>query len=154
MRIDRSGAAWAAVLAMMFGFAPPRAATAQPKASWPLPTVDLPAEVGQALRDYEVAWKAGDGARLAQVFTSDGFILPNGRLPQRGTAAIAGSHTTPGGDLQLVAFAYATADTVGYIVGGYRYPGSVGPGGKFVLALRRDRAGRWLIAADIENGSQ
>lgn len=124
------------------------------QASWPLPTVELPADLSRVLRDYEAAWKAGDGTRLADVFTKDGFILSNGRLPERGTAAIRASHTKPGGDLQLVAFAYATADTVGYIVGGYRYPNSVGPGGKFVLALRRDAERRWRIAADIENGSQ
>ncbi len=129
-------------------------AAAQAKPAWPLPTVQLPAELARVLRDYEAAWKAGDGARLAEVFTADGFILPNGRLPQRGTAAIAASHTKPGGDLQLVAFAFAAADTVGYIIGGYRYPDSVGPGGKFVLALRRERNGPWKIAADIENGSQ
>lgn len=124
------------------------------QARWPLPTVELPGNLARVLRDYEVAWQAGDGTRLAEVFTSDGFILPNGRLPKRGTAAIRASHTSPGGALQLVAFSYATSDTVGYIVGGYRYPDTVGPGGKFVLALRRDPQGRWRIAADIENGSE
>lgn len=144
---------WWLVLGMMLpGLAADGAAQGQ--AAWPLPTVELPAPLARVLRDYEVAWKAGDGTRLADVFTADGFILPNGQLPKRGTAAIRASHTRPGGDLQLVAFGYATADTVGYIVGGYRYPDSVGPGGKFVLALRRDRAGQWRIAADIENGSQ
>ena len=129
-------------------------AAAQAAPSWPLPTVTLPPELSRVLRDYEAAWKAGDGTALAKVFTADGFILPSGRLPARGTAAIQASHQQPGGDLQLVAFGYATADTVGYLVGGYRYPGTVGPGGKFVLALRKDTAGRWRIAADIENLSQ
>lgn len=127
---------------------------AQTAAAWPLATVELPAELARVLRDYEVAWKAGDGARLAEVFTSDGFILSNGRLPQRGSAAIRASHTRPGGDLILVAFAYATSDTVGYIIGGFRYPQTAGPGGKFVLALRRDPKGSWRIAADIENSSE
>ncbi|MHB1329909.1 MAG: YybH family protein [Gemmatimonadales bacterium] len=127
---------------------------AQAKPPWPLPTVHLPVELDRVLRDYEAAWEAGDGSRLAKVFTADGFILPSGRLPQRGAAAIAASHTSPGGDLQLVAFAFAVADTVGYVIGGYRYPDSAGPGGKFVLALRRERNGPWKIAADIENGSQ
>lgn len=130
----------------------PRAAAAQ--AAWPLPTVELPPALARVLRDYEVAWKAGDGARLAEVFTSDGFVLSNGELPQRGTAKIAATLTRPSGDLKLVAFAWATADTVGYIVGGYRYPDTVGPGGKFVLALRKDASGKWRIAADIENSSQ
>lgn len=132
----------------------PAAAVAQDRAAWPLPTVELPAPLVRVLRDYEAAWKAGDGTRLAALFTADGFILPNGRLPERGTAAIQRSHQQPGGDLQLVAFGYATSDTVGYIVGGYRYPDTVGPGGKFVIALRRDGKGVWRIAADIENGSE
>jgi ketosteroid isomerase-like protein len=141
-------------MAIAVGAAMAPIAGAQDRARWPLPTVELPTELSRVLRDYEAAWKAGDGTRLAEVFTQDGFIMPNGRLPARGTAAIRASHTKPGGDLQLVAFAYATADTVGYIIGGYRYPDTVGPGGKFVLALRRDAQRRWRIAADIENGSQ
>ncbi len=132
----------------------PRPVAAQDRAVWPLPTVELPGPLARVLRDYEAAWKAGDGTRLAALFTADGFILPNGRLPERGTAAIQRSHQRPGGDLQLVAFGYATSDTVGYLIGGYRYPDTVGPGGKFVLALRKDGGGRWRIAADIENGSE
>jgi hypothetical protein len=127
---------------------------AQDRATWPLPPVELPAALSRVLRDYEVAWKAGDGARLAEVFTADGFILSNGVLPARGTEAIRKSHQRPGGELQLVAFAWATGDTVGYIIGGYRYPDTVGPGGKFVLALRKSGSGLWRIAADIENASE
>lgn len=127
---------------------------AQEKAAWPLPVVTLPAELDRVLRDYEAAWKAGDGVQLAKVFTEDGIILPSGKLPQRGTAAIEASHTQPGGDLQLVAFAWATGDTVGYIVGGYRYPTTTGPGGKYVVTLRKGRDGLWRIAADIENASR
>jgi hypothetical protein len=59
----------------------------------------------------------------------------------------------PGGDLQLRAFAWGAADSVGYILGGFRYPGSPGPGGKFLLALRQDPEGRWLIAADMDNNA-
>ncbi|MFN0182114.1 MAG: YybH family protein [Gemmatimonadales bacterium] len=150
-----TGLRWAAgAVAVAIGIGSATVVTAQAKPSWPLPTVELPAELSRVLRDYEAAWKAGDGTRLAEVFTEDGFIMSNGRLPERGTAAIRASHTRPGGDLQLVTFGYATADTVGYIVGGYRYPNTVGPGGKFVLALRRDAQRRWRIAADIENNSQ
>jgi ketosteroid isomerase-like protein len=131
---------------------PARAAgqTADPLRQTP---ITLPAPLDRVLRDYEVAWKAGDGAQLAALFTPDGFALSNGRLPIRGRPAIAAWHTRPGGDLKLRAFAYATSDTVGYIVGGYSYPGMTGPGGKFLLALKRDAGGRWLIAADMDNGA-
>ena len=59
----------------------------------------------------------------------------------------------PAGELRLRALGYATADTVGYIVGGYRYPPKDEDVGKFVLALRKGPGGRWLIAADIDNGN-
>ena len=134
------------------GWATPMAA--QGNAEWPLQVVALPPELDRVLRDYEAAWKAGDGARLARVFTSDGIILPSGKLPGRGTEAIQASHTKPGGELQLVAFAWAVGDTVGYIVGGYRYPNTTGPGGKYVVTLRKGGDGLWRIAADIENLSR
>lgn len=118
-----------------------------------LPPVTLPAELDRVLRDYEKAWRAGDGAALARVFTEDGFSLSNGALPVRGRSGIAESLKQPGGELQLRAFAWATADKVGYIVGGFRYPNSTGPGGKFLLALRKGPDGAWLIAADMENSA-
>lgn len=116
-----------------------------------LPPITLPPALDRVLRDYEAAWKAGDGSRLAALFTEDGFSLHNGSLPGRGRDVIAAELTGPGGDLLLRAFAWATSDSVGYIVGGYRYPNTQGPGGKFLLALRKGPDGRWLIAADMDN---
>jgi hypothetical protein len=69
----------------------------------------------------------------------------------RGRTGIARNITGPGGALQLTAYAYASDGAVGYIVGGYRYPQTSGPGGRFVLALRLGPDGRWLIAADLDN---
>jgi hypothetical protein len=116
-----------------------------------LDPVTLPPALDRVLRDYETAWKSGDGTRLASLFTEDGFVLNNGSLPVKGRSKIAQMLTQPGGDLQLRAFAYGTSDSVGYIIGGYRYPQTVGPGGKYILTLRRGAEGRWLIAADMEN---
>lgn len=115
--------------------------------------VALPPALDRVLRDYEAAWEAGDGTRLASLFTEDGFALNNGSLPIQGRGRIAGMVSQPGGDLQLRAFAWSTGDTVGYIVGGFRYPNSTGPGGKFLLALRKGPDGRWLIAADMDNNA-
>lgn len=116
-----------------------------------LPPVQLPAELDRVLRDYEKAWRAGDGRALAEVFTEDGFALSNGSMPVRGRSDIAGTIRGPGGELQLRAFAWGSSDTVGYIVGGYTYAGSQGPGGKFLLALRKGSDGKWRIAADMDN---
>jgi ketosteroid isomerase-like protein len=103
------------------------------------------------LRDYESAWRDGDGARLASLFTDDGFAVQSGSPMARGRAAIARNITGPGGVLQLTAYAYSVSGSVGYIVGGFRYPHTTGPGGRFVLALQLGPDGRWLIAADLDN---
>jgi ketosteroid isomerase-like protein len=114
--------------------------------------MSLPPAFDRVLRDYEAAWRDGDGQRLAALFTEDGFAIQSGSPIRRGRAAIAAGITKPGGMLQLTAYAYSSSGSVGYIVGGYRYPNTVGAGGRFVLALRSDPDGRWLIAADLDNG--
>jgi ketosteroid isomerase-like protein len=113
--------------------------------------IALPPAFDRVLRDYEAAWRDGDGARLATLFTEDGYAVQSGSPLRRGRAAIAGGLTKPAGMLQLTAYAYASSGTVGYIVGGYRYPTTLGGGGRFVVVLRSDSDGRWLIAADLDN---
>jgi ketosteroid isomerase-like protein len=123
-------------------------AKAQAQAPAPLPTVDLPPELNRVLRDYERHWKANDGAALSALFTDDGFINRGGWI--RGRDAIRQAYASSGGDLRLRALGYAAGDTVGYIVGGYRYGDSPTDGGKFILALRRAPRGEWKIAADLD----
>lgn len=114
----------------------------------PLPTIDLPRELDRVLRDYERLWRASDAAGLSALFTEDGFIARRGWI--RGRAAIKEAYTTSGGDLRLRAIAYATGDTVGYIVGGYRYGETPADGGRFVLGLRRQPGQPWRIAVDMD----
>ncbi len=78
------------------------------------------------LRDYEAAWRDGDGPRLAALFMEDGFAVQSGSPIRRGRMAIAAGITKPGGALQLTAYAYSSSGNVGYIIGGYRYPNTVG----------------------------
>jgi len=119
-----------------------------------LPSVQLPPELDRVLRDYERAWRASDAAALAELFAEDGFVLQGGRSPVRGRAAIQRAYTgMGGGPLRLRALAFATADTVGYIIGAYGYGDGPGDMGKFTLTLRRFAAGRWLIFSDMDNGS-
>ena len=115
------------------------------------PAISLPPAFDRVLRDYEAAWRDGDGPRLAALFTEDGFAVQSGSPIRRGRAAIAGGLRKPGGTLQLIAYAYSSSGSVGFIVGGYRYPTTVGTGGRFVLALQSGTDGRWLIAADLDN---
>lgn len=124
------------------------------RAQGPLPSVTLPPELARVLRDYERAWQAGGGTDLAALFTSDGFRLSPGSEPLRGSGAIEEKYRAASGSpLVLRALAFATADTVGYIIGVFGRRAGEPDVGKFVLALRRDETGRWLIAADMDNGN-
>jgi ketosteroid isomerase-like protein len=114
----------------------------------PLPSVTLPPELDRVLRDYEKHWKANDGTALSELFTEDGFINRNGWI--RGRDAIRQAYARSGGDLRLRAVGYAAGDTVGYIIGGYRYGEATTDGGKFILTLRRAPRGDWKIAADLD----
>lgn len=116
-----------------------------------LPSIALPAPLERVLRDYERGWRAGSATEVASLFAETGMALPNGRPPAKGRTAIAAAYAGPGGDLRLRALAFATADSVGYIIGAYRYGDGSGDLGKFILALARRADGQWLIAADIDN---
>lgn len=127
-------------------------AQATPPAT-PLPSVTLPPDLDVVLRAYEREWQARSAAGLAALFTEDGFVLQGGRPPVRGRGAIEQAYRGAGGPLSLRALSYAVGEDVGYIVGGYAMaPGSADVG-KFILLLRREPGGRWLIAADMDNGN-
>ena len=123
----------------------------------PLASVTLPPELDRVLRDYEKAWRSGDAAAVAALFAEDGHLLQSGRNPVRGRAAIAAAYKgQAGGPLRLRAFAYATSDTTGYILGAYGYgEGDAVPDmGKYTVTLRRARGGPWLLFSDMDNGNQ
>jgi hypothetical protein len=113
--------------------------------------VALPPELDRVLRDYERAWRDRDPRRLADLFHDAGHALPPGNPPLRGRTAISRHYRDAGGPLHLRALAYATSDTVGYIVGMYGHAPDR-DAGKFLLAMRRSsRTQPWLIAADMDN---
>lgn len=119
-----------------------------------LPSVTLPPELDRVLRDYEKHWAANNLAELAKLFTEDGLVMQSGKMPVRGRTGIAAAYNGgAGGALKLRAMAFATGDTVGYILGGYRYGDASEDAGKFTLTLRRARGGPWLIASDMDNGN-
>jgi len=139
------------ILVALIALAPAIARAQAPATPAPLPSVTLPAELDRVLRDYERAWQANDAAALAALFAEDGFVLPNGEPPVRGRSTIRSAYQRAGGPLHLRALAYATQDTLGYIIGAYGYGSDSADVGKFVLALQRHAGGAWLIAADIDN---
>ena len=116
-----------------------------------LAMVSLPPELDRVLRDYEEGGRASDADALAALFTQDGFILRTGRPPVRSREAIAEAYRNAGGPLHLHAFSYAQADSVAYIIGGYRgFPGTP-DAGKFILTLQLLSDGVWYISADMDN---
>ena len=117
------------------------------------PSVALPPALARVLTDYETGWRAGDAVALASLFAEDGFVLPDGRPPLKGRAAIQKLYTSPGSPLSLRAFAYATEGNVGYIIGGFTSERGRPDHGKFTLTLRKDRDGRWLIVSDMDNAN-
>jgi len=118
------------------------------------PSITLPAELDRVLRDYETGWSGKDPQALSRLFAEDGFALQSGTPGARGRAAIAAAYASAGGDLRLRALGYSMDGGTGYIIGAYRYGAGTSDAGKFVLALRKGPDGRWLIAADIDNGNR
>jgi ketosteroid isomerase-like protein len=127
---------------------------AQPSSKSADVSVALPAELARVLTEYEAGWKAGNSVALARLFTEDGFVLPEGRPPVSGRAAIQKLYSGPGAPLSLRAFAYATHGDVGYIIGGYASESGKPDEGKFTLTLRKGRDGRWLIVSDMDNSNR
>ena len=118
------------------------------------PTIDLPPELSRVLTDYETAWQSRDEHALAALFTPDGFVMSSGRPPAHGRAAITERYADSGGPLALRAYAFAVADSLGYIIGGYARQRGEPDSGKFTLTLRRAADdGRWLIVSDMDNGN-
>lgn len=118
------------------------------------PSVNLPPALARVLTDYEAAWRSKDAAALAGLFADDSFVLPNGRLPVRGRAAIQRYYTGQGGPLALRAIAFAADGGVGYIIGGFAQKEGGPDIGKFTLTLSKGAGGRWLIVSDMDSSNR
>ncbi len=124
----------------------------EPSKPTELSNVLLPPEVDRVLRDYERAWRAGDAVAVASLFAEDGFVLQSNRPPIRGRLAIQAAYEGQGGgSLRLRSLAFATGDTIGYIIGAYGYGDASGDTGKFTLTLHRTPGEPWLIFSDMDN---
>ncbi|HEV8657150.1 MAG TPA: nuclear transport factor 2 family protein [Thermoanaerobaculia bacterium] len=120
----------------------------------PLPSVKLSPDLDRVLRDYESAWRGHDPDALAALFAEDGFVLSDTKPPVRGRTAIREAYARAGGQLALRALAYETEGPVGYIIGAFGRTEDGPDAGKFILALRRAKDGRWMITADMDNSSR
>ncbi|WP_080057470.1 YybH family protein [Spirosoma aerolatum] len=131
----------------------------QPSSTFPatdlLPSVKLPPDIDRVLRDYEREWGAGNTEKLAALFTPDGFVLQPRRPAIQGQEKLKKAYQNQGGaPLFLRALSFAQDGTVGYIIGAYRSAANTPDIGKFILALRKGKDGRWLIAADMDNSAK
>src|SRR3546814_17966303 len=124
---------------MLVASSVPAQNTSKPATGTEIPDVTLPPELDRVLRDYERAWRAGDAAALASLFTEDGFILQSNRPPIRGRSAIQATYEDhgEGGPLRLRALAFTTDDTIAYIIGAYRYDKNTNATDNWTLTLRR-----------------
>ena len=118
-----------------------------------VPSVLLPSDLARVLRDYEKGWQTRDSKQLASLFTEDGFILRPGHPPVQGRANIQRAYEGAGGPLSLRALQYSVSGDTGYVIGGYSRSAFMPDSGKFILALRKNASGDWLIAADMDNGN-
>ncbi len=59
--------------------------------------ITLPPALDRVLRDYERAWRDGNGTGVAALFTDDGFAVQSGSPLRQGRAAIAQGITRPSG---------------------------------------------------------
>ena len=118
------------------------------------PGVTLPPDLARVLSDYETAWRAKDSTALSQLFTENGFVMPDSAPMARGRAAIEAYYRGQGGPLFLRAAAFTTVGGSGYIIGAYRNQSAGPDAGKFVLTLEKSESGKWLIVSDMDNGNR
>ena len=112
-----------------------------------------PAEFAAVLRAYETAWRARDADALAELFTSDGWVMSSGRKPVYGRAAIRERYKNSGGPLVLSALHWERQGNLAILLGNYG-PNEGNPAtGKFTLTLRCGADGRWRILSDMDNGN-
>ncbi|MDH3222740.1 MAG: nuclear transport factor 2 family protein [Gemmatimonadota bacterium] len=121
----------------------------------PQPSVELPPDLARVLRDYESHWSAGRADDLAGLFVERGLIVRHGTWI-RGRDAIREAYGNASGPLKLRAIEFAADGRLGYILGAYGYGDQrpVEDRGLFVLTLRRDESGRWLIVSDMDRSGQ
>ena len=143
-----------AVLALSISLFSSTFVAAQQTSDAQQPSVKLPPALARVLTDYEAAWRSRDAAALASLFAEDGFVLPNGRPPVRGRAAIQQHYTGQGGPLALRAIKFASEGGVGYIIGGFARQEGEPDVGKFTLTLSKGSGDRWLIVSDMDSSNR
>jgi uncharacterized protein (TIGR02246 family) len=116
----------------------------------PLPSVELPADLDQVIREWERVSKLADAPAFAALFTEDGLLSqPTGWIRGREAIRSAAADFGPA-DLRVRAHQVAVEDSVATVTGSLSDVSSSTPRdmARVTFTLRR-RNGSWLIASFI-----
>lgn len=120
----------------------------------------LKASLMQTDREFGAATAARGTAGWMEYFAGETAIFPPGSAPITGLAAVRAHYEENGpGELRWTPlYAEASGDgMLGYTWGTWTYPGKNAAGepqnrtGRYLTVWRRQKDGRWKIAADIGN---
>ena len=121
------------------------------------------AAIGKLRSAYETAAGTQNGAAIAKLFAADGVEMPPNAPAVTGRAAIEGFHKAFGKQWMMHGMTITSTSTkvigdTAYDVGTYRQglmsnaDGSmIDDKGKYVVLLRKDASGAWLITHAIYN---
>jgi uncharacterized protein len=113
----------------------------------PLPSVELPTDLAQVIREWERASKVADAAAFAALFTEDGLLSqPTGWIRGRDAIRSAAGDFGPA-DLRVRPHQVAVEDSVATVTGSLSDTSSTARDVARVMFTLRRRNGSWLIAS-------
>ncbi len=121
------------------------------------------AAIGKVRDAYGAAFKAGDAAALAALYTSDASSMTNGQPTAQGTAAIQAAIAGMSGmassqELTITAEKTDVSGDLAYDRGTFKQTMTLKTGGepvtqegRYIVVLKRQADGSWKIAEEINN---
>jgi len=122
------------------------------------------AAIAKARTAYQTAAGAQDGAAIAKLYTADGVEMPPNAPAQKGRAAIEAYHKQFASQMMVHGMSIKATEThvagdVAYDIGTYSQQLMPVKGGgkviddkgKYVVLLKKDASGAWLISHAIYN---
>lgn len=127
------------------------------------PRADARAAIMAVSRDFSARYERGDIAGLVSLYTSDGVILPPGRIAMRGPEELTRYWTLPEGfrvlEHRVTPDSIEVAGPVAYDWGTYRVRTRDAAGaaretqGKYLIVWREQSPGVWRIHVDMWNSA-
>jgi uncharacterized protein (TIGR02246 family) len=130
------------------------------------PTVEGDTKAINKLRDeFVTAWKAGDGDRVAKLYSNDAVVLPQNQAPVNGRSAIASFNKNSfdqfvpnnfelsSEELQIMSDWAFDRGTYKFMITPKAGGEPINDQGKYIVILQRQADGSWKVARDIDNSS-